>query len=99
MSPSRIVALATAIAANTKKVDDYLTSKGLPPPSFDVDTPVKYDFPPDIAVAQLKVLEDTEDLQTLMLGPLGQLLSSASNKVSQELINGVKPFSQCIVHA
>lgn len=41
MSASKLSQLALRISENTNKVDEYLRSKGLPQPSFDVDGPVK----------------------------------------------------------
>ena len=52
MEPSRIVALARVIEANTTKIDKYLSKNNLPAPSFDEDAPLMYHFPPDIAEAQ-----------------------------------------------
>lgn len=74
---SQIVQLAYTIAANTKKYDDYLSSHGLPSPSFEVKTPLKLELPDDIEKANNAVVEATSELQALMLGPLGSLLDQS----------------------
>lgn len=72
---SRIVHLASTIAANTKKYDEYLSSQGLPSPSFSTKTPLKLELPDDIAQANNAVVEAIPELQTLMLGPLETVLN------------------------
>lgn len=52
MVSSRILALANEIEANTTKLDEYLAINGLPPPSFEEDHSLMYQFPQDIAAAQ-----------------------------------------------
>lgn len=66
---SRLTELATAIAANTAIVNDYLISQELPPLSFELDAPVDLELPPAIEKAKSAVLDDTLELQELMLGP------------------------------
>jgi hypothetical protein len=37
MASNRLTELASTIAENTKVITEYLTSKNLPPPSFEAD--------------------------------------------------------------
>lgn len=71
MTPSRIRELADIIQTNTAKVDHHLSSHGIPTPSFDVETPLEMDLPNDIAACRLAVLDATDELHSLMLGPVG----------------------------
>jgi phenylalanine-4-hydroxylase len=77
-SQSRIVYLASIIASNTRKVDNYLSTHGLPSP-FDVAAPLRTDLPNDIAQANNAVVEATSQLQALMLGPLGNVRRQAKD--------------------
>ena len=45
MAISRIVSLATAIVANTTKLNDYLEENKLALLSFDADAPLMYQLP------------------------------------------------------
>lgn len=72
MSSSRITELSQRIAANTTKVDDYYTSRGLPEPSFAVDAPLTSVIPEsevEVFKARQAVINDTLELRRLMLGP------------------------------
>ena len=72
-SSNHIVQLASVISKNTKKFDNWLTSHGIPSPSFGIETPPKLQVPKDIAQARQAVVEATIELQALMLGPVGHL--------------------------
>ena len=52
MTTSPIVTLAKEVEANTTKFNEYLERNNLPQPSFDIDTPLMYQLPPDIAASQ-----------------------------------------------
>jgi hypothetical protein len=78
MAASRIVELASRIAANTNKINDYLVAHNLPTPSFDVngaqDTLIpKHEL--DIQSARTAVIDDTLELRRLVLGPREYLMS------------------------
>ncbi|KAF2123220.1 S-adenosyl-L-methionine-dependent methyltransferase [Lophiotrema nucula] len=73
LQKSRIVALSTTIHENTQIVDSYLAENGLPSPSFDISTPPDLSLPSDIAKAKEAILEAIDELQTLMLGPMGKI--------------------------
>ena len=72
MPPSRIAELASIISSNTSQVDDYISTRGLPPLSFEPNANLKPDTLPDgIQSAQNAILEATDELNALMLGPHG----------------------------
>ena len=78
MASSMIAELASAIATNTAKVENYLVSKDLPSLSFDVDAPSKSMIPPEapeIEAARVAVIDATLKLHNLMLGPKEYLMS------------------------
>ncbi|KAI8626344.1 S-adenosyl-L-methionine-dependent methyltransferase [Xylariaceae sp. FL1651] len=85
MSISRISELAARIATNTAKVNDYLVTNKLPVPSFDVDGPSESAVPKDqydIEAARTAVIDDTQELRRLMLGPREYLWSKEHNELS-----------------
>ncbi|KAF2973069.1 hypothetical protein GQX73_g501 [Xylaria multiplex] len=65
--PTRIALLSTIIQKNIEIIDAYFDSNGLPSPSFDQDYPS--DLAPEIHGARNAVLEATDELSDLMLGP------------------------------
>ena len=74
MPPSRIAELASIISSNTSQVDDYISTHGLPPLSFEPNASLKPDtLPHGIQSAQHAILEATDELNALMLGPEGIL--------------------------
>lgn len=75
MVASRISELSSLIAARTAEVDAYLTSQGLPAPSFDAHAPSHALLDDRIADARRDILEATDELNALMLGPIGLLTS------------------------
>lgn len=77
MSTTRIGELTSIIAANTAKVDEYLASQGLPTPSFNADAPPKLVFQGPVATYRQAILDATDELHALMLGPIGILTSPA----------------------
>ncbi|KAI1345901.1 S-adenosyl-L-methionine-dependent methyltransferase [Xylaria sp. FL0043] len=85
MPAPRIVELAQRIATNTAKVSEYLTANDLPQPSFDLDTPpngpVPKDAAPEIIELHQSVLDDTVELQHLMLGPRDYLVTGFPHNV------------------
>ena len=70
MSPNRIVELTQKIQYSTVIIDDHFTTNGLPTPSFDVETPLEIDLPSAVKEHRQAVLEATEELHMLMLGPM-----------------------------
>jgi len=68
-SGNRISELAEQIHSNTEKVDTYLIAEGLKTPSFDIDAPVKLQLPTEIEQARQAILDSTDELHRLILGP------------------------------
>jgi hypothetical protein len=73
MAPSRIVELSSSIAENTRKVDEYFCTNGLPSPSFEASTPPDLPLPPEVMQAKEAVLEAMDELQALLLGPMPKI--------------------------
>ncbi|KAL2059185.1 hypothetical protein ABVK25_000477 [Lepraria finkii] len=79
MAASRMAELALLIATNTANIDTHLASKGLPTPSFDANQPAHLLNDTELAAARRAVLEATDELHALMLGPIGILTSPPHN--------------------
>jgi hypothetical protein len=77
MAPSRIVALAKEIEANTTKLDEYFAKNSLSPSSFEEDAPLMYQFPPDIAVAQEALSAAIDELSWLNQGPIQTIVAKS----------------------
>ncbi|KAJ3570315.1 hypothetical protein NPX13_g5772 [Xylaria arbuscula] len=90
MASSRIVELATRIATNTAKINEYLLSHNLPTPSFEVDGPRDTLIPKtetEIESARVAVIDDTLELRRLTLGPREYLMSYTHDElISQQAI-------------
>jgi hypothetical protein len=74
----RIVELAKRIAANTAKLQSYLTAHGLPTPSFDINGPKDTLVPKtetETEAARVAIIDDTQELRRLVLGPREYLMS------------------------
>ncbi|KAK0641422.1 sterigmatocystin 8-O-methyltransferase precursor [Cercophora newfieldiana] len=79
MSATPITELSARIAANTTKVNNYLSSHNLPGPSFDVNAPQQLlpsDTPPEITLARQAVIDDCLELRNLMLGPREHIMTT-----------------------
>ncbi|KAM7206072.1 S-adenosyl-L-methionine-dependent methyltransferase [Naviculisporaceae sp. PSN 640] len=87
---SRITELASRIAANTRKLNDYLVAHNLPTPSFDVDGPKDTLVPKqetEVEAARVAIIDDTQELRRLVLGPREYLMSYTHNElISQQAI-------------
>jgi hypothetical protein len=73
-----IVELAKRIAANTEKLQGYLASHNLPTPSFDLGGPKDTLIPKtetETEAARVAIVDDTEELRRLVLGPREYLMS------------------------
>lgn len=71
MPRTKIVELASIIYEHTQKIDTYLTSQNLPTPSFNSAYPPKLSLPLGIQNGQEAVLEASDEITALMLGPAG----------------------------
>jgi hypothetical protein len=80
-STSRIVELASEIQTQTAKIDSYLSSQGLPSPSWDLDTPPSIVLSDAARAAQDALLEAMEELKALIQGPETFLVEKAVNAV------------------
>ncbi|KAL8702456.1 MAG: hypothetical protein Q9201_004380 [Fulgogasparrea decipioides] len=76
--PEDIVKLSNIIKDNTQRVADYLSTRNLPFPSFGVNGPSGSSIPADaedVELARQEIVEATQKLQDLMLGPRDYLQS------------------------
>ena len=83
MPGSTIAELASSIASNTARINDFLASKSLPTPSFSQDGPSRSMIPqdaPEIEAARVEVIDDTLKLRNLILGPRDYLMSFTVSK-------------------
>ena len=72
MALNSITKLSNEISECTKIITDYLESKGLEAPSFDVNGVAEYPIPPTAEApfkARLKPIAATQELHDLALGP------------------------------
>ena len=76
MDRSRIAELAGIISANTAEIDAYIAARGLPSPSFDADSPPELLLCAEVAELRQRILDATDELHALMLGPVGVLTPS-----------------------
>lgn len=72
---SRIAELSHIIAAETKKVEDYLASTSHPALTFAEDAPADLQAPrdADVQTARRNVVNATQELHDLMVGPREKL--------------------------
>ena len=83
---ARILELATQILQDTSKVNDYLTSRGLPQPSFDIDGPTNLNLDsPDANEARMNAIAASIELADLLQGPVG-CLRPTLNAISLQAI-------------
>jgi hypothetical protein len=64
-------------------LESYLQSEGLPSPSFSPSFPAKLPLPESIAASQQQVLEASDELHCLLLGPLGFILHQLDGTVGR----------------
>lgn len=64
----RILHLANTISASVKKMEQVLSAKGIPPPSFDEDA--SFNIPLQLTADHDAVLDATAELHDLLLEPL-----------------------------
>lgn len=72
-SDTRISQLAKLIYSNTTKLDQYLNSRNLPSPSFDVDGPVDFGISladRHVEEARIEAIESGMELIDLLQGPV-----------------------------
>ena len=93
MATSRIVTLAKEIEINTTKLDGYLEKNNLPRPSFDVDAPLMYQLPPDIAAAQEALTAALDELYWLNQGPIQTVVA----KTVSTRLNPSRQFDRTLI--
>jgi hypothetical protein len=82
---SRISELSSIIQTNTSKIDEYLCTNGLPPLSFDIHGSAK---PPNaISPFQTAILEATDELNTLVQGPVPFIINLTVSNVLKSLFS------------
>lgn len=86
MTPTRLAELASIIYNHTTKIDDHFKDHDIATPSFDVDTPAVVKLLDELAMSKNAVLEASDELSMLLLGPVGFLtnLHVRSTIVSNE---------------
>ena len=73
---SSLVDVSDRISKNTAFLQHFLTIRGLPTPSFNVDTPKEFPNPENERAVELvreSLLADTKVLFDLVLGPVDRL--------------------------
>ncbi|KAK3390364.1 S-adenosyl-L-methionine-dependent methyltransferase [Podospora didyma] len=80
-SPStpRTVQLATQILQHTTSIESFLQKNGLPSPSFAPGTPPKLPLPPALEASLGAALGALDELNALLLGPMGWLLQQVGH--------------------
>ncbi|KAI4859218.1 putative O-methyltransferase [Hypoxylon rubiginosum] len=78
---SRIAELAATVATHTNRIDNYLSEKGLPYPSFEADGPSNLNLPPDIEKSRGVVLEASQELNDLLQGPRELIFNHTHNQL------------------
>ena len=106
MAPNRVVQLSSIIAESTRKVDDHLSTNGLPSPSFDASTP---HGPPAAARHERGKGSCTRGdgrAQALLLGPMPKifhdlihLVSSPAQIEPRDISNTSQPTSLTSLNA
>ncbi|TGO30064.1 hypothetical protein BPAE_0008g00560 [Botrytis paeoniae] len=86
MATTRIAELATQVAENTKRVDEYLRQHDLPSPSFDAEGPVDFCIrSEEIQRARSLAIDGAAELADLLRGP-------------KESLQPVNPTSLQVIH-
>ena len=86
MPPTQIRRLALIIAEKTADIDAKLESAGSPTLSFDPQSSSSL-LRDDVAESRRSLLEATEELHALMLGPVGLLTSHSVRTLHERLHN------------
>lgn len=76
---SRISELGSILASATKEFDFVTVIESLPSPSFDADYPAQALFHPKVLALRQAILDATDELHALMLGPAGILNPTVSS--------------------
>jgi hypothetical protein len=81
LSTARTVQLAKSLLQHTTDIEAYLANNNLPGPSLAPGAPPKLPLPPGLQASLDAALSAVDELQALLLGPLGWLVSQISHAV------------------
>lgn len=84
-STSRLSELALVIQRHTCIIDEFLSSKGLLSPSFDLDTALN--LPDAVLESRNAILQATDELSALVQGPLPFLMNMVIKQVGETLVD------------
>jgi len=90
-----MTALAMEISTNTKIVTDFLLSKGLAAPSFDVNGLIEFPISPEDKIpskARMDLIAATKELHDIALGPKEGLRDLTWNSIDQLSLQAVYEF-------
>ena len=91
MASSRIAELSEIIARGTRDIDEHLEAEGLPSPSFDANSPPRSLLDSRIVASRQAILEATDELHALMLGPIGTFTALPVRIVSTDDLQIASP--------
>lgn len=79
----RTVKLAKAILDQTTSIEAYLAENNLPSPSFEPGAPPKLPLPPALEESLSAALSAIDELNALLLGPMGWLVAQMGHSVQR----------------
>lgn len=98
---SSLVEVSDRISKNTTFIQDFLTTRELPSPSFTVKSPTEFPNPENeraIELAREAILADTKTLFDLVLGPVERLKWSVWQVLTPiccDFFNAVRLIRNC----
>lgn len=81
MPPKRTIQLADSILQHTTSIEAYLAENNLPSPSYAAGTPPKIALPPGLEKSLAAALSAIDELNAILLGPMGWLLAQIEHAV------------------
>ena len=91
MALSRTSELVSIIASNTAQIENYLGKRGLSQLSFDPGPDSQLHQYKEIACQRQAVLNATDELHALMLGPKGILMSQPVSEAAHPSSKNIGP--------
>lgn len=86
--------LAAKVAELTSTITNYLSSEGLPQPSFAADAPAQYPAVPEVTQPRLKLIQSLSDMLHLALGGRDYIFTQSISVQNQPLPSHPLPASQ-----
>jgi hypothetical protein len=86
---SRIVELAAIIQAKTLEYDTFLAGNNISTPSFNPSCPPILDLPKDVSATKDELLAAMDELQALILGPVGGIFHDITNRARKSSATAV----------